>query len=107
VKRGMQRLIREIQGYFDGVDRLPVPLEALHSVPADDRLRLTTAAGVIDPLPELAELCAHKWLAAPMGAGMFFCRHPDSVSRTRPAKPWTPTSPRSSGPAASSASRSS
>jgi glutamate/tyrosine decarboxylase-like PLP-dependent enzyme len=122
--------------------------EALRVVPADDRLRLdieelarriaadreaglapflvvgtagTTAAGVIDPLPELAELCArerlwlhvdaawggaaalsarlrpllrgveradsltcdaHKWLAAPMGAGMFFCRHPDSVSRT-------------------------
>jgi glutamate/tyrosine decarboxylase-like PLP-dependent enzyme len=25
---------------------------------------------------------AHKWLAAPMGAGMFFCRHPESVART-------------------------
>lgn len=24
---------------------------------------------------------AHKWLNAPMGAGMFFCRHPDAVRR--------------------------
>lgn len=24
---------------------------------------------------------AHKWLAVPMGAGMFFCRHPDAVAR--------------------------
>jgi glutamate/tyrosine decarboxylase-like PLP-dependent enzyme len=24
---------------------------------------------------------AHKWLSAPMGAGMFFCRHPESVRR--------------------------
>ena len=24
---------------------------------------------------------AHKWLSVPMGAGMFFCRHPDSVRR--------------------------
>lgn len=79
----------------------------------------TTAAGVIDPLPELARFCrseglwfhvdaawggaailspglkgylagidaadsitcdAHKWFSVPMGAGMFFCRHPDSVS---------------------------
>jgi glutamate/tyrosine decarboxylase-like PLP-dependent enzyme len=24
---------------------------------------------------------AHKWFSVPMGAGMFFCRHPDSVSR--------------------------
>lgn len=24
---------------------------------------------------------AHKWLSAPMGAGMFFCRHPDAVRR--------------------------
>jgi aromatic-L-amino-acid decarboxylase len=23
---------------------------------------------------------AHKWFSVPMGAGMFFCRHPDSVS---------------------------
>jgi len=24
---------------------------------------------------------AHKWLSVPMGAGMFFCRHPDAVAR--------------------------
>lgn len=24
---------------------------------------------------------AHKWLSVPMGAGMFFCRHPDAVRR--------------------------
>jgi glutamate/tyrosine decarboxylase-like PLP-dependent enzyme len=81
----------------------------------------TTAAGIIDPLPELAELCArerlwlhvdaawggaaalcpalrghlrgleradsltcdaHKWLAAPMGAGMFFCRHPAALAES-------------------------
>jgi aromatic-L-amino-acid/L-tryptophan decarboxylase len=24
---------------------------------------------------------AHKWLSVPMGAGMFFCRHPDAVKR--------------------------
>src|SRR6266540_1120298 len=78
----------------------------------------TTAAGVIDPLPELARFCrseslwfhvdaawggaaiisprlrghlagieaadsitcdAHKWFSVPMGAGMFFCRHPAAV----------------------------
>jgi glutamate/tyrosine decarboxylase-like PLP-dependent enzyme len=78
----------------------------------------TTAAGAIDPLPDLARLCrsedlwfhvdaawggaavlsprlrghlagidaadsitcdAHKWFSVPMGAGMFFCRHPDAV----------------------------
>ncbi len=78
----------------------------------------TTAAGVIDPLPDVARFCgseelwfhvdaawggaaivssrlrghlagidaadsitcdAHKWLSVPMGAGMFFCRHPDAV----------------------------
>src|SRR5436853_2422047 len=78
----------------------------------------TTAAGAIDPLPELARFCrtedlwfhvdaawggaailsprlrghlagidaadsitcdAHKWLSVPMGAGMFFCRHPGVV----------------------------
>ena len=78
----------------------------------------TTAAGVIDPLPELAHFCraqglwfhvdaawggaavlsprlrrhlvgidradsitcdAHKWFSVPMGAGMFFCRHPETV----------------------------
>jgi glutamate/tyrosine decarboxylase-like PLP-dependent enzyme len=80
----------------------------------------TTAAGVIDPLAEIAGYCnesrlwfhadaawggaaivstslrqhlagieyadsitcdAHKWFSVPMGAGMFFCRHPDSVAR--------------------------
>jgi glutamate/tyrosine decarboxylase-like PLP-dependent enzyme len=80
----------------------------------------TTAAGVIDPLPELGQFCrdaglwfhvdgawggsaiiseqlrhflagidgadsiicdAHKWLSVSMGCGMFFCRHPDTVSR--------------------------
>ena len=25
---------------------------------------------------------AHKWFSVPMGAGMFFCRHPDSVAET-------------------------
>jgi glutamate/tyrosine decarboxylase-like PLP-dependent enzyme len=79
----------------------------------------TTAAGVIDPLPELGNFCresglwfhvdaawggsaiisptlgrylagidaadsitcdAHKWLSVPMGAGMFFCRHPEVVA---------------------------
>jgi glutamate/tyrosine decarboxylase-like PLP-dependent enzyme len=79
----------------------------------------TTAAGVIDPLPEIGEFCgeeglwfhvdaayggsaiispklrhylagigaadsitcdAHKWLSVPMGCGMFFCRHPDTVA---------------------------
>src|SRR5204863_4430780 len=78
----------------------------------------TTAAGAIDPLPELARFCraeklwfhvdaawggaavmsprlrghlagigdadsitcdAHKWFSVPMGAGMFFCRHPEAV----------------------------
>lgn len=78
----------------------------------------TTAAGVIDPLSELARFCrtedlwfhvdaawggaavvspilrshlagigdadsitcdAHKWFSVPMGAGMFFCRHPGAV----------------------------
>jgi aromatic-L-amino-acid decarboxylase len=80
----------------------------------------TTAAGVIDPLPEIARFCseaglwfhvdaawggaailspdlkhhlsgieaadsitcdAHKWFSVPMGCGMFFCRHPDSVAQ--------------------------
>jgi aromatic-L-amino-acid decarboxylase len=80
----------------------------------------TTSAGVIDPLPALADLArehgawfhvdaawaasallvpglreslagieradsvtwdAHKWLSVPMGAGMFFCRHPGAVRR--------------------------
>ncbi len=81
----------------------------------------TTAAGVIDPLPALANFCrreglwfhadaawggaailspalkdhlagidgadsitcdAHKWFSVPMGAGMFFCRHADSVAES-------------------------
>jgi aromatic-L-amino-acid/L-tryptophan decarboxylase len=80
----------------------------------------TTAAGVIDPIPEISEICrayelwlhvdaawgggallsralspvlqgidaadsitidAHKWFSVPMGAGMFFCRDPEVVSR--------------------------
>ena len=80
----------------------------------------STAAGVIDPLPEIAQFCreeglwfhadaawggaailspalkehlagiehadsitcdAHKWLSVPMGCGMFFCRHRESVAR--------------------------
>jgi glutamate/tyrosine decarboxylase-like PLP-dependent enzyme len=80
----------------------------------------TTAAGVIDPLPEIGQFCkeaglwfhadaayggaaivslslrhhlagteiadsitcdAHKWLSVPMGCGMFFCRHRDSVAQ--------------------------
>jgi len=80
----------------------------------------TTATGVIDPLPEIADLSrraglwfhvdaawggsailsprlkhylagieaadsitcdAHKWLSVPMGCGMFFCRHADSVAQ--------------------------
>jgi glutamate/tyrosine decarboxylase-like PLP-dependent enzyme len=79
----------------------------------------TTAAGAIDPLPDLARFCqseklwlhvdaawggaailsprlrghlagieaadsitcdAHKWFSVPMGAGMFFCRHPHVVA---------------------------
>lgn len=80
----------------------------------------TTAAGIIDPLREIAQFCreerlwfhadaawggaailspelrtnlagieqadsitcdAHKWLSVPMGCGMFFCRHRESVAR--------------------------
>jgi glutamate/tyrosine decarboxylase-like PLP-dependent enzyme/glutathione synthase/RimK-type ligase-like ATP-grasp enzyme len=121
--------------------------DALHEVPVDERLRLdpkglvrrlaedrdagwapllvvgtagTTGGGLIDPLPELADVCAgeglwfhvdaawggaaclspqlrpalrgieradsvtwdaHKWLSVPMGAGMFFCPHPEAVRR--------------------------
>jgi len=79
----------------------------------------TTAAGVIDPLLEIAQVCdeeglwlhadaawggqpcfiqasrlhlagieradsitcdAHKWLSVPMGCGMFFCQHRESVA---------------------------
>jgi glutamate/tyrosine decarboxylase-like PLP-dependent enzyme len=80
----------------------------------------TTAAGIIDPLPEIGRFCqeeglwfhadaawggaavvspslrsymagteiadsitcdAHKWLSVPMGCGMFFCRHRESVAQ--------------------------
>jgi glutamate/tyrosine decarboxylase-like PLP-dependent enzyme len=80
----------------------------------------TTAAGAIDPLDEIAQVCraqalwfhvdaawggaavispslrphlagiesadsitcdAHKWFSVPMGAGMFFCRHRESVAQ--------------------------
>jgi glutamate/tyrosine decarboxylase-like PLP-dependent enzyme len=80
----------------------------------------TTAAGVIDPLSDIAQFCreeglwfhvdaawggaaivspalkehlagieqadsitcdAHKWFSVPMGCGMFFCRHRESVAR--------------------------
>jgi glutamate/tyrosine decarboxylase-like PLP-dependent enzyme len=93
----------------------------------------TTAAGIIDPLQEIADFSkaqhlwihadaayggaavvspalrpwlagieaadsitcdAHKWLSVPMGCGMFFCRHPESVAQAfradvtyMPAKP--------------------
>jgi glutamate/tyrosine decarboxylase-like PLP-dependent enzyme len=93
----------------------------------------TTAAGIIDPLAEIAQICnsqdlwfhadaayggaaavsrnlrhhlngieaadsitcdAHKWLSVPMGCGMFFCSHRDSVAQAfrsdvtyMPAKP--------------------
>jgi glutamate/tyrosine decarboxylase-like PLP-dependent enzyme len=93
----------------------------------------TTAAGIIDPLQEIADYSktqhlwihadaayggaavvsptlrpwlagieaadsitcdAHKWLSVPMGCGMFFCRHPESVAQAfradvtyMPAKP--------------------
>ena len=121
---------------------------ALRSIPPDGRLRLdvaalrerilrdraagerpflvvatagTTGAGVIDPLPAIADLCheldvdlhvdaawagaaclsarvggvldgieradsvtidAHKWLSAPMGAGMLLTRHGDALAQT-------------------------
>jgi glutamate/tyrosine decarboxylase-like PLP-dependent enzyme len=81
----------------------------------------TTTTGAVDPLEELADLCAdqglwlhvdgawgasaalsprlapclagieradsitwdaHKWLSVAMGAGMFFCRHPEAVYET-------------------------
>lgn len=81
----------------------------------------STAMGMIDPLPDIAEVCrdrgiwfhvdaawggaailsdtwrselcgieqadsitcdAHKWLSVPMGAGMFFCRHPAAVQKS-------------------------
>ncbi len=93
----------------------------------------TTAAGVIDPLPQIAQYCrdaglwlhvdaawgggaiisptlarhlqgiehadsitcdAHKWLSVPMGCGMFFCRHPESVAQAfRAAVSYMPSKP--------------
>jgi glutamate/tyrosine decarboxylase-like PLP-dependent enzyme len=73
------------------------PLEALAGLCAREKLWLHVdaawgGAAVFSPKlrPHLAGIeradsltCdAHKWLAAPMGAGMFFCRHPESVART-------------------------
>ena len=43
-----------------------------------DRLR-PALAGI--ELADSVTWDAHKWLNAPMGAGMFFCRHPDAVRR--------------------------
>ena len=114
-----------------GTDRqLKMNVEELRSAVAQDRAAGllpfmvvgnagTTAAGAIDPLPELGRFCrenglwfhidaawggaavvsptlrhhlagteladsitcdAHKWLSVPMGCGMFFCRHPDTVA---------------------------
>jgi glutamate/tyrosine decarboxylase-like PLP-dependent enzyme len=72
------------------------PLEALANLCARERLWLHVdaawgGAAVFAPRlrPYLAGIeradsliCdAHKWLAALMGAGMFFCRHPDGVAR--------------------------
>ncbi len=102
----------------------------------------TTAAGVIDPLPEIAQFCrktglwlhvdaawggtailsptlakhllgighadsitcdAHKWLSVPMGCGMFFCRHPESVARAfHAAVSYMPSRPDGSGSNAAS-----
>ena len=90
----------------------------------------TTSAGVIDPLPQLAEFCqehnlwfhvdaayggaailsprlkpfltgieladsitcdAHKWFSVSMGAGMFFCKHKDAVTKAfRVVSPYMP-----------------
>jgi len=98
----------------------------------------TTAAGAIDPLPDLARYSeseglwfhvdaawggaailsprlrdylagiecadsitcdAHKWFSVPMGAGMFFCRHPEAVSAAFHAEtPYMPAETRGSLP---------
>ena len=110
---------------------LKMSVDDLRRVVADDRKHGflpfmvigtggTTAAGVIDPLPEIGRFCqeerlwfhadaawggaavvspklrsymagteiadsitcdAHKWLSVPMGCGMFFCRHRESVAQ--------------------------
>jgi glutamate/tyrosine decarboxylase-like PLP-dependent enzyme len=110
---------------------LKMNVEALKKTVAEDRKNGflpfmvignagTTAAGVIDPLPEIGRFCqdaglwfhadaawggaavvspslrpylagteiadsitcdAHKWLSVPMGCGMFFCRHRESVAQ--------------------------
>jgi glutamate/tyrosine decarboxylase-like PLP-dependent enzyme len=93
----------------------------------------TTAAGAIDPLAEIATVCAanhlwfhvdaawggaailssalaphlagieaadsitcdaHKWFSVPMGCGMFFCRHKESVAQAfRSEVTYMPTTP--------------
>ena len=98
----------------------------------------TTAAGVIDPLPDLARYSksenlwfhvdaawggaailsprlrdslagieaadsitcdAHKWFSVPMGAGMFFCRHPEAVTASFHAEtPYMPAETPGSAP---------
>lgn len=122
-----RRAIRPVQ--TDG--QLKLDLDSLRSQVRQDRkdgwspfmvvgTAGTTAAGVIDPLPEIGQFCreeglwfhadaawggaailspelkqylagieqadsitwdAHKWLSVPMGCGMFFCRHRESVAR--------------------------
>ncbi|MBV9335604.1 MAG: aminotransferase class V-fold PLP-dependent enzyme [Solirubrobacterales bacterium] len=112
-------------------ERLALDLDALRTAILRDRAAGATpflvvatagctAAGVIDPLPAIAEMCkefdidlhvdaawagaaclsarlrpllagveradsvtvdAHKWLSAPMGAGIFLTRHPDALGR--------------------------
>lgn len=120
-----RRAVRTVATHADG----KMNLHALARQVADDRKNGlapfmvvascgTTAAGIIDPLPDVARFCrsqnlwfhvdaawggaailspklrghlagidaadsitcdAHKWFSVPMGAGMFFCRHPDAV----------------------------
>lgn len=42
---------------------------------------------------------AHKWFSVPMGAGMFFCRHPEAVAEAfRVETPYMPARTEASGP---------